>query len=393
MPMKAEKRRHRILCVLSDCGGGDVVPLLALMQGLQRQGDELVAVCDSGTTAGVRAAGVRPLYLPPAAALGSLVQPALASLFASNGEELTDAENPVAAWGLSTAPAVRQALGQWRPQLVVTSLLTMGLGRTLAQALTIPHCLVNPGCNFFSSAERLRSADFSRLGTLLYRHWLLPLASGADLVLHASDPLFDAAPSRPAPHHRYVGPLFWEEPTAAVDIACDAGPPWILVTLSTSPQPGDLQIVKTAMAAFAACRVRVMVTLSREHDCRELGPLPDNVHITSYMPHSQILPQCCLVVSHGGHGIVMKAMYHGVPLVLIPWGRDQPGVAARAERLGVACVLAPETLTVDSLQRAARGILANPACSLACRLQRARLKRERPLEMAMRAIDEYLAMT
>jgi len=46
-----------------------------------------------------------------------------------------------------------------------------------------------------------------------------------------------------------------------------------------------------------------------------------------------------LVISHAGHGIVMKALYHGVPMILVPWGRDQPGVAARAEALGVATVI------------------------------------------------------
>src|SRR5262249_42899929 len=50
-------------------------------------------------------------------------------------------------------------------------------------------------------------------------------------------------------------------------------------------------------------------------------------------------------ISHAGHGIVMKGLYYGVPMVLIPWDRDQPGVAARAAALGIAEVIPRQGLT------------------------------------------------
>lgn len=56
-----------------------------------------------------------------------------------------------------------------------------------------------------------------------------------------------------------------------------------------------------------------------------------------------------LLVSHAGHGSVMKALWHGVPMVLVPWGRDQPGVAARAEALGVAEAVPREGASAESL--------------------------------------------
>jgi UDP:flavonoid glycosyltransferase YjiC (YdhE family) len=62
-----------------------------------------------------------------------------------------------------------------------------------------------------------------------------------------------------------------------------------------------------------------------------------------------------LLISHAGHGSVMKALWHGVPMVLMPWGRDQPGVAARAESLGVSQVVARDLVTdarlADTVQR------------------------------------------
>jgi UDP:flavonoid glycosyltransferase YjiC (YdhE family) len=53
----------------------------------------------------------------------------------------------------------------------------------------------------------------------------------------------------------------------------------------------------------------------------------------------------------------MKALYYGVPMVLVPWGRDQPGVAARADALGVAAVVPRATCNDASVAQAIRQVL------------------------------------
>ena len=67
-----------------------------------------------------------------------------------------------------------------------------------------------------------------------------------------------------------------------------------------------------------------------------------------------------LLVSHAGHGVVAKALYYGVPMVLVPWGRDQPGVAARAAALGIAEVLARHDITEPRLSAAIHRVLGTP---------------------------------
>ncbi len=65
--------------------------------------------------------------------------------------------------------------------------------------------------------------------------------------------------------------------------------------------------------------------------------------------HSAVLERGALLVSHAGHGSVMKALWHGRPMVLVPWGRDQPGVAARAAALGVAGVVQRDEASEETL--------------------------------------------
>jgi MGT family glycosyltransferase len=198
----------------------------------------------------------------------------------------------------------------------------------------------------------------------------------ADLVLHGTDPLFDPPPPSLPPHHQHVGFLVWE-PSNEVPTYLDVpGAPWVLVTLSSGPQPqeGEIALARTALRTLAESSVRVVVTLTAGHPRDELGVVPANARIEGFVPHSAVLKRSCLLVSHAGHGVVAKALSYGVPMVLVPWGRDQPGVAARAAALGVAEVITRQDLTEQRLSAAIRQVLGIPryqenATHIAGRLQ------------------------
>lgn len=122
--------------------------------------------------------------------------------------------------------------------------------------------------------------------------------------------------------------------------------------------------------------VRVLVTLDPGHAREELGKIPENARFAGYIPHSKVLERSRLVISHAGHGIVLKALYYGVPMVLVPWGRDQPGVAARAEALGVATVVPRDRFDDASVARAVRLLLDDPRYTETVRAVSRRLQSE-----------------
>ena len=49
---------------------------------------------------------------------------------------------------------------------------------------------------------------------------------------------------------------------------------------------------------------------------------------------STILPESTVVITHAGHGTVLKALAAGVPLVCVPMGRDQRDNTPGVLRLG-----------------------------------------------------------
>ena len=75
---------------------------------------------------------------------------------------------------------------------------------------------------------------------------------------------------------------------------------------------------------------------------------------------ARVLPHCDAVISHGGSGSVIGALAHGVPMVLIPMGADQPLNGARCAALGVARVLDAVAATPEQVRETVAAVLADP---------------------------------
>ncbi len=244
--------------------------------------------------------------------------------------------------------------------------------KLVAESTALPWTVVNS--TFYVGIMRLpMEEDFFPRTRVMFRDFLIPAMESATLILHATDQKFDFdfrdLPSR----HRYVGPLLWE-PAGTIPIYVDEpGQAWALVALSSDPQD-DLPIARGALAALASWPLRVLVTVGNAHDPGQLDPLPANARVERYAPHGVLLDRAALLVGHAGHGSVMKALWKGVPMVLVPWDRDQPGVARRAQRLGIAVVIRRDDLSNEALGRAIEQVLqdrqyANRAVEEAHRLR------------------------
>ena len=95
-------------------------------------------------------------------------------------------------------------------------------------------------------------------------------------------------------------------------------------------ESGDL--MERVLEGLREVPAQIVVTVGRERSPSELGPQPAHVRIERFVPQAEILPRCDAVVSHGGSGSVLGALAHGIPLVLLPIGADQPLNARAAKR-------------------------------------------------------------
>jgi len=155
-----------------------------------------------------------------------------------------------------------------------------------------------------------------------------------------------------------VGPVLEDIPA---DTALDLPPgddPLVVVGLSSSYMDQSALLVRISQA-LSSLPVRGVVTTGPAIDPADVPAAP-NVVVVGAAAHSELFPKADLVVTHAGHGTLIKAIATGVPSLCIPLGRDQPDNAARAARHGVARVLSPRS-SADAVADAVRRMLGDPS--------------------------------
>jgi MGT family glycosyltransferase len=216
------------------------------------------------------------------------------------------------------------------------------------------------------------------------------LMARADRVLVCSSPSYDFAPGSVPVNVCYVGPQLDDEPSGASGSAWAAPPglPLVLVGLSSTVmrQEGLLQ---RAADALGQLPVRGLVTTGPAVDPAVISA-PDNVTVTRWVRHADVLPHCSAVITHGGHGTVMKTLIAGVPLVLVPLGRDQPDNAGRVVHIGAGIRLR-KNATISALRAAISRVTEDPRYRAAARHMAARLAAERDDNRAVDQLEQVAA--
>jgi UDP:flavonoid glycosyltransferase YjiC (YdhE family) len=253
------------------------------------------------------------------------------------------------------APAVGELCEEWAPDVLVCDEVDFG-SLIAAEGLGLPHASVV----VLLTGSMLRRAGLeASLDTVRGEHGLPP-DPGLEmlrryLVLAPVPPSFrDPALDEPATLHAFRP----GEPAPAV-VATD--PPTVYFTLGTefNLESGDL--FERVLAGLGELPVQVVATVGSELDPAALGTPPQNVRVERYVPQSEILARASAVVCHGGSGSVLGALAHGLPLVLLPMGADQPENAERCAALGAGRALDVVAATPDDVRDAVSAVLSDPS--------------------------------
>lgn len=150
-------------------------------------------------------------------------------------------------------------------------------------------------------------------------------------------------------NYRLVGPGLWEPPAPSPAWLEDVNRPLVVVTCSSEYQ-NDRRLVETTLRALEGADVFVVGTLAG-NDSDGLD-VPANARLERYLPHGPLLERASCVVCHGGMGVTQKALANGVPICVVPFGRDQLEVAGHVRATGAGEVLQPFRLNPGRLRKA-----------------------------------------
>ena len=320
------------------------------------------------------------------------------------------------------AADVREALADRPADVVVSSGPLLG-ALVGAESMEVPAVVLvsnvysrpAPGLPPFGSGlspargplGRARDRAFGALAAALWNRTLPPLnAARAELGL---DPLDDVwgqwdraarvlvltSPALDLPavlpdNVRYVGPVLddpgWTEPYPLPD----GDEPLVVVGLSsTYMQQAD--VLRRIVAALDTLPVRGVVTTGPALDPAEV-PGTAHVHVVRSAPHAQLFPAASVVVTHAGHGTLVKALAAGVPALCLPMGRDQSDNVVRAARHGAVIGLRPSA-SATHIAAAVRRLLDDPSYRRAAEELGARLRADAAGSALVEEIESVRRLT
>jgi UDP:flavonoid glycosyltransferase YjiC (YdhE family) len=155
-------------------------------------------------------------------------------------------------------------------------------------------------------------------------------------------------------HVRVVGPMEFELPADGVMVPAGEGP-LVVVAPSTAQDP-EGRLVRAALDGLAEEPVRVLATTNRPG--KPLPAAPPNAVVVEWLGYSQAMAAADLVVCHGGHGTVARALAAGCPVLCCPALGDMTENGARVQWAGTGLMLPWRLTSARSLRAVVRRMLS-----------------------------------
>ncbi len=385
--------RRRFLFAITD-GGGTVPPDSSVIRALVARGHQVRVLADRVLAPDVEAAGGEHVAWRTAPQRSSL-----------DPEDMVfrdwDAKTPLQAFaaardGMMTGPAarfaadVREELRRWPADVVVANLFLIGAqvgaeAEGVTVAVLAPNVMSLPGWGApplgpglppaRGPLGRARDALLGRVVSRTFDRGLPPLNEArrenglppldhvletyerADRLLVMTSRAFEYECFAPPANVRVTGPRL-DDPAWAGDWSPPPGEgPLVLVSMS-STYMAHAEALQRSVSALGELPVRGVVTTGPAIPVEEIEA-PANVTVLERAPHSAILREAAAVVSHGGHGTVLKSLAAGVPLVVVPLGRDQLDNAQRVVHHGAGLRVKPSAAP-SKVAAALRRVLDEP---------------------------------
>ena len=242
-----------------------------------------------------------------------------------------------------------------------------------------PACLFS--CPLDTSPEGLNrnAADLHKLGAILgpmaeiarsYAErlglkidWNDPAATVSKLAVITQTPKEFDFPGIPWPaQFHYAGPFHDDEGRAGVSFPWEqlTDKPLIYAALGTLVN-GLTDVYKHILEAVEPLEdVQVVLSVGKNINPQNLGPIPSNTIVVRSAPQIELLKRAALCITHAGLNTTLESLAHGVPMVAIPIGYDQPGTAARIAHHGTGEFIEVDELTTDRLRGLIEKVLQDP---------------------------------
>jgi zeaxanthin glucosyltransferase len=221
--------------------------------------------------------------------------------------------------------------------------------------------------------------------------WNDPAATVSKLAVITQTPKEFDFPEIPWPaQFHYAGPFHDDEGREPVPFPWDklTDKPLIYASLGTLVN-GLYDVYKRILEAVEPMKdVQVVLSIGKNINPENLGPIPSNTIVVRSAPQIELLKRAALCITHAGLNTTLECLAHGVPMVAIPIGYDQPGTAARIAHHGTGEFIEVEELTTDRLRGLIEKVLQDPSYREQADYFQKVISKTRALDMAADIIEQ-----
>jgi MGT family glycosyltransferase len=225
--------------------------------------------------------------------------------------------------------------------------------------------------------------------------WSDPAATNCELATITQTPKeFDFPIPELPPGFHYAGPLHDNEGREPVPFSWEKlnGKPLIYASMGTLVN-GLKNVYRTILEAVSEFPdMQVVLSVGRNVDPNDLGPVPANTIVVSSAPQIELLTRATLCITHAGLNTTLEALAQGVPLVAIPIGYDQPGVASRIAYHGVGEFVELDDLSKQRLSELIAKVTSDLGYRGKARWFQSVLRGKRGLEVAADIIEQVFGV-
>jgi len=133
--------------------------------------------------------------------------------------------------------------------------------------------------------------------------------------------------------YKFVGPIVYDRQEKQLNVITENNKPIIYVALGTIYND-KVDTYRSIIQALKVVSYPSYISIGKYINISDLGDIPPNVYIASYLPQLEMLGKSSLFISHCGMNSVNESLYFGVPLLMIPIIQEQRINAKRVEELG-----------------------------------------------------------
>jgi UDP:flavonoid glycosyltransferase YjiC (YdhE family) len=316
----------------STAGAGHFGPLVPFIRSSLKNGHQALVAAPGAMEAAARAtgAGFRAFGDPAPEDMAAVMRP-LAELPREEANRRVVAGIFGRLDATAAVPGLRDAIDDWRPDLVVRESAEFGAA-VAAELHGVPQLRVAIG---LAEMERYMLGVVASNVDDLRRSYGL---SGPNT--YGETPFYTLFPAgleeEPFPASRFRDPAW---------VRSKGGEQFVYVTFGSvaGALPMVTQVYGEAMRALAGLDAEVLLTIGHGADLAVVGTPPPNVRVERWVDQHEVLTRATAVVCHGGGGSTLGALAAGVPLVVVPlFSSDQHINASQIAACGAGVSVAPE---------------------------------------------------